>query len=572
MAVGLSLAILLGFHYFYERPRIEAWKAQQAALQQLPPAKVADATPAPEADKTALPREEALAQSKRLPIVSDKLQGSMNLTGGRLDDLTLLAFADKQGEGAKPIVLLSPARTEAAQHQTYYAEWGWLGDNIAVPDAKTVWATTDTSLTPQKPVTLVWENSQGLRFERLVALDEHYMFTITDRVTNTGTQSVKVYPFGLVQRHGPSTDEGFGVVHIGLYGVFDGKLIEKDYSKVRDEKQQSFSSTGGWLGMTDKYWLVAMVPGAGTTYQTQFRFDAKAGEDVKKGGRYQVDYRGSAVEVAAGASAENIMHVFAGAKEVRLLDDYMDRHTIASFDKAIDFGWFYFITKPLMLMLDWLLGLVGNAGVAIIILTVLVKLITLPLTFKSSIAMLRLKELQPQVQALMERYKDDYTQRSVQVMELYKREKVSPFSGCLPVLLQIPVFFALYKILLIGIEMRHAPFFGWITDLSAPDPTTVFNLFGLLPYDVPSFLNIGIWPLLMGASMYLQQKMTPTPTTDPTQQQIMLLMPLIFTLLLAPTMASGLIIYWTWSNVLTIAQQWLVAAMVPHMNPKKKPA
>ncbi|MBI1272958.1 MAG: membrane protein insertase YidC [Alphaproteobacteria bacterium] len=557
-AVILSVLIMLGFHFFYERPRIEQFRAQQAVQESV---KFEQTQKQEKAQLELRDRAAVLADDPRVQINTPSLRGSVNLRGGRIDDLTLPQYRETADPGSPPIVLLSPPGS-AAPHRAYYAAFGWLADapGTALPDNDTLWRATGKELTQDKPLTLTWDNGQGITFTRTIAVDENAMFTMTDGARSTGAGAVTLHPYGLVLRHGvPEGEDAISIAHTGPTGVFDGTLHEHSYDKLVDEKTIATPGTGGWLGITDKYWLVALVPGADEQIVAQFKYSGEENEEPKHG-RYQTDFRGPAQKLAPGGSVEHVTHLFAGPKLVNLLDSYGETLSITRFDRAIDFGWFYFLTKPLLKLLDWLAGIIGNTGLAIIALTVLVKLCVLPLGVKSYTSMARMKKLQPEMKKLTERYKDDRTRQSVEMMELYKREKVSPFSGCVPILFQIPVFFALYKVLYVGIEMRHAPFFGWIRDLSAPDPTTIVNLFGLLPYDAPGFLgfmHIGVWPLLMGISMFLQQKMSPQPA-DPVQAKVFILLPIVFTFMLGPTMASGLIVYWTCSNLISIAQQFFI--------------
>jgi YidC/Oxa1 family membrane protein insertase len=418
-----------------------------------------------------------------------------------------------------------------------------------VPNDDTVWTADRTTLTPAEPVTLTWDNSQGLRFERRIAIDENYMFAITDRVTNSGGEPVQLASYGLVQRIGTPHTAGFYILHEGPIGVFNNTLHEYSYDNLRTPVTQR--SVGGWLGFTDKYWLVALVPNQSGEKTARLQFTNSGAE------RYQTDVTAAPETVAPGATYEITNRLFAGAKEVHLLDRYAEQLQIPLFDRAIDFGYLYWFTKPIFLVLDFFGRTIGNFGVAILVLTVIIKGFFFPLANKSYRAMSRMKLLQPEMEKIREKFGDDRQKMSQAMMELYKKSGANPLAGCLPIVVQIPVFFALYKVLFITIEMRHAPFFGWIRDLSSPDPTTVFNLFGLIPFTPPEFLpHLGVWPLIMGGTMFLQQKLNPQPA-DPVQAKIFLFMPLIFTFLLA-NFASGLVIYWAWNNLLSICQQWVI--------------
>lgn len=560
LAILLSVGILVGFHYFVEKPRLETLRAQQA-LQQAATLAKQQANPAALATvQTLRPRPDVIAETKRIPLENGSLKGSINLKGARLDDLTLTAYRETLDKNSPSITLLSPSGS-AAPTESYFSALGWLSDNknLALPTLESEWQASGSSLTPTTPITLTWSNGQGLQFVRQITLDERYMFQIVDRVKNTGATAVKLYPFALLARQGVPVDHGHVIAHTGPLAVVDGTLKEFGFKQVADEKNLATEGKTSWVGVADKYWLMAFIPSKDGDHAasgvTTVRFEA-VDQQTSMHGLYQTDWRGTAITLNAGEETSYTTHMFAGAKEVHTLDGYGHALSILNFDRAIDFGWFYFITKPLLLLLDWLAKLLGNTGVAILAMTVIVKIAVLPLGVKSFKSMARLKQLQPEMTRLMERFKEDKMAQSQAMMDLYKREKVSPFSGCMPILLQIPIFFALYKVLYVGIEMRHAPFFGWIKDLSAPDPTSLFNLFGLIPWEPPGFLMIGVFPLLMGVTMWLQQKLSPQPP-DKTQAQVLMIMPFMFTFMLA-SMASGLVIYWTWSNLISIAQQFLI--------------
>lgn len=557
MAMVLSAAILAGFHFFYEKPRMETWQAAQRAQQaQQSPAQVAEAAPPP-VPVTTRERGDLLKDTVRIAIDSATLRGSINLTGARFDDLTLPQYRTEVAKDSPPVVLLSPSGS-AAPNRASYAEFGWLGDNVgALPDSRTIWrAETVGPLGPQRPVTLRWDNGHGLSFIRTVAVDDRFMFTITDRVGNDGDAPVTLYPYALLAQQGKPDKDHLLTGHVGPMGVFDGVLREHAYDDLIGAHETNEHSTGGWLGINDKYWLFALIPGAQEQIAAAFKYAPEPGQKPEDG-LFQADYRGVALTVPAKGAAEYTRRFFAGAKRVELLEAYDEKYSIEKFEFAIDFGWFRFLTRPFLYTLNWLSAQTGNVGLAILVLTVLVKLLVLPLGIHSYRSMAKMKMLQPELQRINERYKSDPQRRGLETMELFRREKTSPVSGCVPILAQLPFFFALYKVLYIDIDMRHAPFFGWITDLSAPDPTTILNLFGLLSWQPPAILHIGIWPICMGLSMHFLQKMSPRPP-DPTQAQIIAMMPVVFTVLFAPTMASGLIIYWTWSNLISIVQQYLI--------------
>jgi len=559
IAVVLSLGILLSFQAFYDRyypsPETVAVEGTPPATPERP--EPTGAVPAPAgtmgAPEAAAPgsqdREAALAVDTRVAIQSPWLRGSVRLKGGRIDDLALTTYRETTDPTSAEIVLFQPAGTATP----YYADFGWVAadGSVAVPHADTFWQADGAVLTPEKPLTLRWRNGQGLEFVRRIALDATYLFTITDSVKNVGAPPTTLYPYGLVSRSGTPETEGFFILHEGLLGVFNQTLEEIDYDDLQETPLVAQKSDGGWIGITDKYWLAALIPDQAAANAYRFTHHLAGSLD-----KYQVDYRGPALALPAGGTIETVSRLFAGAKEVRLLDDYASRLNIPLFDRSVDFGWFYFLTKPIFYVLDYLYKLLGNFGLAILLLTVFIKLLFYPLANKSYRSMSKMKLLQPKVTELRERLKDDRQRMSQEMMELYKREKINPLAGCLPVLIQLPVFFALYKVLFVTIEMRHAPFYGWIKDLSAPDPTSLFNLFGLIPWTPPDFLQLGIWPIIMGVTMWAQFRLNPPPA-DPIQARLFQFMPLIFTFLLA-TFPAGLVIYWAWNNLLSIAQQWMI--------------
>ncbi|MEQ8196184.1 MAG: membrane protein insertase YidC [Rhodospirillales bacterium] len=605
LAIVISVAIVLGFEFFVKKdkpktpppqtqseqmkkqdaakaapqkaPSQSAQSAQQSA-QQKPAAPVTapGGAPQPTTQQTGAPsipmpdsasipqapgdpaaaatmakqsRAALLKQSPRIRINAPRLHGSIALKGGRIDDLTLANYHETLDPKSAEIVLLSPSTAQGG----YFAEFGWVagGGATPVPDSNTLWQADRQTLTAENPVTLSWNNGKGLTFKRTIAVDKDYLFTITQRVENDGGQAVTLYPYGLILRRGTPKVTGFYILHEGLLGVFNGVLQEVDYEDIRDKKTIQNKSTGGWIGITDKYWLTALVPDQKNEVNTRF-FNRKE-QNLEL---YQTDYLGKAVVVQPKGSAQASARFFGGAKEMKTLTKYMDQQNIAKFDLAIDWGWFWFLTKPIFVAMIWIYDFVKNYGVAIILLTIAIKIVFFPLANKSYEAMSKMKKLQPEMEKLRDRFKEDKQRLNQEMMALYKREGANPASGCLPILIQIPVFFALYKVLFVTIEMRHAPFFGWIHDLSAPDPTTLFNLFGLIPWTPPEFLMIGVWPLIMGGSMYLQQMLNPQPA-DPVQAKIFMFLPLVFTILLAQ-FPAGLVIYWAVNNVLSIAQQWVI--------------
>ena len=556
LAIVLSLTILITFQIlFAERQPVPPDAGARTDEEQLA---APDAPKAPGAAEglavvgapgMTLGREEALAAADRATLESPRMRGSVSLRGARIDDVWLRDYRETLDEESPQVLLLSPSGTDGA----YYGEFGWLADrgaDVPVPGPETEW-TSDGGrlLTPETPLSLHWDNGAGLRFEQVISVDAGFMFTVTQRVVNVGDAPVTLFPYGRVLRSGTPDTLGFFVLHEGPIGVFDGTLRELSYDDVRDAGVRTEHSTGGWAGITDKYWLVALVPDQQATFDTGFRY----GNDRDQ---YQVDVLRAAVTVQPGDTAEVANRLFAGAKEVETVEGYRADLGIDRFDLTIDWGWFFFLTKPIFLALDFLFQWTGNFGIAIIVLTMCVRLLFYPLANRSFRSFGAMRRIQPEMQRIRETYKDDRERMTKEMMELYRKENVNPLSGCMPLVLQIPVFFALYKVLFVTIEMRHAPFFGWIQDLSAPDPTSLFNLFGLIPWDPPGFLTIGIWPLLMGLSMFVQQKLNPAPP-DPIQQRIFMLLPVVFTVILA-SFPAGLVIYWTVNNVLTLAQQWVI--------------
>jgi YidC/Oxa1 family membrane protein insertase len=574
LATCLSLLVVLGWDAFYNRPHLDKERQTQAEMharatpgaQPAPQAGNSQATrsqasrlSAPAQGEASAPqksRADALAESPRVKLDAPAIYGSIALKGGRIDDVSFKAYRETVDPNSANIVLLSPAGSPSP----YYAEAGFIADpgaNLVLPGPDTLWQADHDTLTETSPVTLTYDNGQGLVFHRNIAVDDRYMFTVTDSVENKSTQAVTLHPYAFVKRRGRPVAGGIYRVHEGFVGVIgESGVQEIKYDKIEkeDHATKSFTGTGGWLGLTDKYWAAAVIPDQGEAVEASF--SGSGGAPVI----YQAGFAGTEGRtLAPGASSEFTSRVFAGAKETAALDKYQANLGIKKFDLLIDWGWFYFITRPMFWLLDRIYKFVGNMGVAILCITVLVRLLVFPLANRSYRAMAKMKTAQPQITAIRDRFPDDKHKQQMEIMALYKREKINPLSGCLPVLFQFPVFFALYKVLVITIEMRHAPFFGWIKDLSAPDPTNIFNLFGLIPFDpaqIPVFgpyLAIGVWPLIMGITMFIQMKVNPEPT-DPMQKQVFTWMPVIFTFTLG-SFASGLVIYWSWTNILSVIQQ-----------------
>ncbi|MCH7931036.1 MAG: membrane protein insertase YidC [Proteobacteria bacterium] len=595
LAIVLSIVIIVAFEFFYMQP-LRDQAAQQAAQQaemtaEAPVAETADGpappggavAPAPPGevaapvDATTMSREQALEASPRIEVRTPRLSGTISLTGGRIDDLTLIDYRETVEPDSPRITLLYPQGGPGA----YFVEFGWVTADRKFPGRNAEWRADYSVLSPGQPVTLTWEDGNGLVFTRRIEVDEGYMFTVTQRVENRGQTSAELAPYGLISRTGTPPTLGFYILHEGLLGVFGGTLKEIDYDDedlvydptsrdingMPDKLGENLNSTGGWLGISDKYWLVALVPEQSAPFEGSYKHLLPDGRG-RGADRYQVDFKRAAQRVPPGGNIEVTDRVFIGAKEVNLINRYVDEIGIERFDLAIDWGWYPFLTKPIFYAIDQFNRWFGNFGVAILLLTVLIKAAFFPLANKSYKAMSKMKKLQPQMVEMREKYGEDKQKMQQELMKLYKEEKVNPAAGCLPVLIQIPVFFALYKVLFVTIEMRHAPFFGWIRDLSAPDPTSLFALFGLIPFDPlavvfnligfgsPEFLAIGVWPLAMGLTMFLQQKLNPQPA-DPMQAKIMMMLPIMFTFILA-RFPAGLVIYWTWNNVLSIAQQWII--------------
>lgn len=568
ITIALSVLILTLWQVFYMNPRVETQRetarieAERVAQQQKAAQPAGTSTGTPTAPQAGIPgapatqvavadRAQAIAASGRIALDTPSLKGSINLTGARIDDISLKHYRVAVDPTSPVIELLNPQALPSG----FYSEIGFVGSEAtgAVPGPDTVWtAEGNQTLTPATPVTLTFTNEKGLTFKRTIAVDQNYMFTVTDTVTNASGADVSLSNYGRITRFDKPLHASTYVLHEGLIGVTGTEgLQEIKYASIEKDKQVlPGKSTDGWLGITDKYWAATLVPSGKQPFQPRFSYF----EDGRP--RYQADYLTDPITVAAGQSATVETLVFAGAKEVAKINAYEKDRQIRQFELLIDWGWFYFITKPMFWLIDTLYKMLGNFGLAILATTVIVKAIFFPLANKSYKSMANMKMVQPKMLEIREKYADDKMKQQQAMMELYKTEKINPLAGCWPVLIQIPVFFALYKVLYVTIEMRHAPFFGWIHDLAAPDPTSLFNLFGLLPWGVPAFLMIGVWPLIMGVTMFLQMRMNPTPP-DPTQAMIFTWMPILFTFMLA-SFPAGLVIYWAWNNSLSILQQGVI--------------
>ncbi len=576
LAIGLTMVILLGYTYFYDAPRQKALQvvAEQNKVQtsQEPikgnaggsegeelPSFGSDATSGgnfseqnlTDGSSIFVSRDDIIKSGTRIIINSPRIKGSIALKGARMDDLTLSEYKVTLDKDSPDVSLLNPQGTE----QEYFVDFNWGIDGAKGPDKNSVWTADNMTLTAGSDVTLTWDNGAGLIFRRTIALDDNYMFTVTQKVTNTSDVAVKVAQYGRIIRKGRPKGQSLYILHEGPMWSLDQGIEEFTYSNLEDlgknEKNKAQASEGGWVGITDKYWLVALIPDQKKSFNAEIY---RRGDETSE--TFYANYFHNWTNLDAGSSYEEKSRIFAGAKKVSLLDHYADALGIKQFNYAIDWGMFDFLTKPIFYLLELLYGFFGNFGVAIILLTVIVKLVMFPIANKGYKSMNKMKLLQPKMQALKEKYGDDKVKMQQATMELYKKEKVNPVSGCLPMFLQFPVFFALYKVLYVTIDMRHAPFLGWIKDLSAPDTMLVTNLFGLIPWQPTGFLALGILPILMGFTMWLQMQMNPS-SGDPIQRKVMMFMPIIFTFMLAQ-FSVGLVIYWTCSNILGILQQWVL--------------
>jgi YidC/Oxa1 family membrane protein insertase len=578
IAIVLSVVVLFGWQFFVANPQIE--RAQQQALQaqQEAAADAGLATPtggtvAPGAATTTAAaatagqvgayatREDAIAATPRIAIDTPALSGSVSLTGARIDDIRLKEYHETVDDSSPTITLLTPSGAPGG----YYIEGGWApaaGATAVLPDGNTVWTAEgeNTTLTMTTPVTLAWDNGAGLVFRRTFAVDDHYLFTVTQSVENATAGDVALYPYSRIVRQGTPLVQNFFIQHEGPIGVLgSNNLVSKKYSDVVNDRQiDTSSTTGGWVGITDKYWATAVLSAPGAPLNARYAATKQGTTDV-----YQVSFvESTPVVVPAGGTAQNVTYTFAGAKETYVIDNYDKTYDFDRLELLIDWGWLHFITRPLFDLLQFLNGILGNFGVAILAVTVLIKLVFFPLANRSYASMAAMRRVQPEMKSIQERFKEDRAAQQQAMMELYKKEKINPLSGCWPLLIQIPVFFALYTVIFISLEMRHAPFFGWIVDLAAPDPTNVFNLFGLIPYDprtvpvIGGLLHLGVWPLIMGVTMWVQMKLNPPPP-DPTQAMIFNWMPVIFTFMLG-SFPAGLVIYWAWNNTLSVTQQYFI--------------
>ena len=536
LAIILCVGVIMLSNYLFPvkhtppRPQPEA----TSQVQEIPAGQPEEQPAAP------LEVSQALEQDSRINIQNEALSGSIRLKGARFDNIVLRKYKQGLEKDSPEIELLSPSQTA----HPYYAEFGWLSsdNSLKLPNSETRWTAKGKELSPDTPIILEWNNGQGFRFIRSIKLDKNYMFTITDSVENNTGRKVSLFPYGLISRTPDASAAASGIIHSGISSVVDNTLHELKYDSLDRGESKDFTTSGGWAGFSDHYWFSALVLDNNQESLLNLR--------NTNGKNYQIDYRGQAMQLQPGSIISNSVRFFAGAKEIKLLDDYKNNLGIPKFDLAVDFGWYYFLTKPFFYILDFLFNLIGNMGWAILLFAALLRLAMFPIAGKSFESMSKMKKLQPKLEVLKERYGDDKMKLQQETMNLYRKEKINPAAGCLPLLIQIPVFFSLYKVLNIAIEIRHAPFIGWIKDLSAPDPLTL-SVITHLP--VPGLLDIGVWPIIMGLTMYIQQKLNPSPANKD-QARMFAMLPVIFTFMLGH-FASGLVIYWTLSNILSIIQQ-----------------
>ena len=546
LAIIISMAIIFGFQLLVPQPE-RAPVTEENNAQESVSLDIQGTTSA-----ILLDRNQVLEETVRVTFDNSKIKGSINLEGGFIDDLVLEEYRETLDPTSDFIGFLNPLGSEDA----YYLDTGWVSpdSSIELPNNKSKWTADKSSIGINDPVKITWTNSQNITFEKIITLDEHYLFSVDQRVINNSDKSFDLYPFGLSKRQGLPEMQNFFILHEGPLSVTDGVLEEYDYDDLKEKQKIKLNSVGGWIGMTDKYWQTAIIPNQNEPIQQTYSYSFVENID-----NFQTDLVGTKIVVGNGDNISHNLKLFAGPKIVSVIEQYMDEYGVQEFDRSVDFGWFYFLTKPIFHVLEFIFGYVGNFGWAIIIFTLLMRICFFPLAQASFKSMAKMKKLGPELQRLKEQYGDDRAGMQKEMMALYKREKANPIAGCLPILLQIPVFFALYKVLFVTIEMRHAPFIGWIHDLSAPDPLGLLTLFGFVDWSVPGILqlfNIGIWPILMGISMFLQQKLNPAPV-DKMQAKIFMFLPIVFTFVLGG-FAAGLVIYWTTNNVLSMAQQYVI--------------
>jgi YidC/Oxa1 family membrane protein insertase len=547
LAIVISMAIIFGFQLLVPQPERAPISEEQSFEENSVELSIQNTN-----TQIVVNRDEVISSSGRVVFDNGKIKGSINLEGGFIDDLVLEEFRETLDPTSDLIEFLNPLGSQDA----YYLDTGWVSSDstLELPNNKSIWKTDKTSMGVDDPVKLFWTNSQGITFEKIISLDENYLFNVDQRVINNSDRSFDLFPFGLSKRQGIPEMQNFFILHEGPISITDGVLEEYDYDDLKENKKIKHTSIGGWIGITDKYWQTAIIPNQNEPIHQTYSYSFAENVD-----NFQTDIVGEKIAVSNGASISHNFKLFAGPKIVSVIDTYMEEYGIQEFDRSVDFGWFYFLTKPIFNVLQFVFGYVGNFGWSIIAFTILMRICFFPLAQQSFKSMAKMKKLGPEMQRLKEQYGDDRAGMQKEMMALYKREKANPIAGCLPILLQIPVFFALYKVLFVTIEMRHAPFIGWIHDLSAPDPLGLLTAFGFFDWNVPGILqlfNIGIWPILMGISMFLQQKLNPAPV-DKMQAKIFMFLPIVFTFVLGG-FAAGLVIYWTTNNVLSMAQQYVI--------------
>jgi YidC/Oxa1 family membrane protein insertase len=551
VAIALSMSVLLFWGAFFETPKKDNQnlKSNNQIQQKTGDSITPNTSSAPSINQInvekKLSREESINKSNRIKIENENIVGSISLEGGLIDDISFKNHKQKV-DGKKNIEFLNPSLSENG----FYVESGWagIGNNIKVPTKNSKWKVEgNKTLTDKSPVTIKWDNKEGIIFKKKIELDEKYLFKISQEIQNNSSKSLELYPYAQITRNKiPEDIQNFYISHEGFIGVFNDELKEDDYDDIEDNKIVR-EANEGWLGITDKYWMTVMVPEKGKNFKSTFQYN-----DTFKA-NYIIN---DPIKINPSSNGSNNFRLFVAAKEVNTIDTYAETQNINKLDLVIDWGWFYFFTKPLFFVIDYLFKFSGNFGIAIVLITLAIRALFFPLANFSFRSMAKMKAVTPEMTRLKELHKNDKVKLQQEMMALYRKEKINPAAGCLPVLIQIPFFFAIYKMLFISLEMRHQPFFGWIQDLSAADPTSIFNLFGLIPWSPPSFMLIGIWPILMGASMWVQQKLNPAPT-DPIQAKIFAFFPLFLTIILA-SFPSGLVVYWTINNILTIAQQWVI--------------
>ena len=544
LAIVFSVIVLLVFDLFFK----EQYIPEQQVLEDNTPENSAELEPTINNIKNEELEKLNDFNEDRVTFDMNRIKGSINLFGATIDDIILKDYKETIKEDSKLITVLSKENSE----QPYFIRLGWASNKKSdMPNKDTKWKSNKKHYINGEKIVLTWTNKDKILFTREILIDDNFVFTVHDSIQNNGSEIISVSNFAYIQRRNYRPENKFFILHEGPLGVFNETLEEVSYDELEEVGTITKSSTNGWIGITDHYWQVAIFPKTSEKFKARFKYIQNSRDSI------QVDYiNDNLKQIYPGKKISSSSYIFAGAKEVPLIDSYINKLNISKFDLSVDFGWFYFLTKPLFYALNFLSGILNNFGFGIIVLTIFMRIVMFPLANKSFKSMNSMRLLTPEIQSIRERYKDDKTKMNQEMFSLYKKKKINPAAGCLPILIQIPIFFALYKVLFVSIEMRHAPFFGWIKDLSAPDPTSMFNLFGLIPWDPPMFLNIGIWPIIMGLTMYLQQKLNPPPP-DPLQAKIFLMLPFIFTFLLA-TFPAGMVIYWSSNNILSIAQQALL--------------